>query len=1033
MSGSDAFGGGGQEGPLDLRPAARFAAPEEVSLVLTDVVDSTQLAAALGDARNAALWDTHDRIARALIARWDGREVERTDGILILFEQPESALGFCRDYLKELAAEAPSLVPRIGMHRGSLVVRANPTDHIRRGAKVLEADGLALSVAARVAAVARGRQVLLTEPALVEGAGVATQGFWNLKGAPEPIELFALDDEATSSTPLKDGEKAFRVVRDGEHWVPVHNIPKTLPAEWDGFFGREDDLEAIAQHLGAGRLLTLAGMGGLGKTRLACRYAWTSLAHYPGGCWFCDLSDARNAADVVRAVAVALGVPIDTPDAVDQVGRAIAGRGRALVLLDNFEQVAGHALETVGRWLGLAPDARFVVTSRERLDLRGEIVFSIDLLTEDAALRLFKARAKSAKPDFEIGPKEEKEVRALVRQLDLLPLAIELAAPRVRVMTTGELQNRLTARLAALDLSARRDPRQANLRANLDWSWELLDPEGQMALTHLSVFEGGFTLSAAEAVLDGPGALALVEMLVDRSLVRRVEDERFDLLRLVSDYASEKLEARGERSVAEARHGQYFSKLGGTTVEALRAAVRELDNIVAACHRAVARADTEVALTTLRTAWAITDRQGPATLAAELAAEVGDLKGLAPGVRDRLRAEAMLASGSYIEGQQQLRIALRGLGFPEPRSFPGLVLRILSRGLRQVWRRRFGGGLPRLNGDPEVRMAATRAYQRLVETYWFASQPPWMLGAALSALDLCEPLGPTPELARAHATLALASSGLRFDDAADHYADLARTAAEGSGAPVAEAYVRFLACVYRIGHGRFTEVERDLQIALPLFESVEDRRLLGDARTVQALAHYYQGRFEPALEGARQVLSEGRRLGNRQHQVWGLLGVGDASLRLGEAEEGRRVVLEALEVLEAFPSLADRARATGLLARLELELGHGDAAEAAASEAERLFRSLGPPAAHYLFEGYASVAEVRLARKQASRRAMRLMRGYAQTFPIGEPRLAWLEAERLRQRGQTPAAERRLEAGRARAEGLGMWFEFRRLGGGTKP
>lgn len=1027
MSDSGPQGGSAPGGTFDLQAGARLAVPEEVSLVLTDVVDSTRLAAVLGDAHNGALWDTHDQVARGLVGTWNGREVERTDGILVLFREREAALGFARDYLAELARAAPELEARVGIHRGPLVVRANPTDHIRRGAKVLEADGLALSVAARVAAVARGRQILMTDSARIDGEAASSQGFWNLKGAPEPLELFALDDQATASM-LEDGEKAFRVVRDGDHWIPVHNIPKTLPAEWDGFFGREDALRGLRQTLGGEtRLVTLTGVGGIGKTRLACRFAWSTLADYPGGCWFCDLSDARDAADVIRGAAVALGVPIDAVDAADQIGRAMAGRGRALIILDNFEQLVGAARETVGRWLSLAPRARFLLTSRERLDLPGEFVFSLELLAAEAAVRLFKARATAVKPDFKLEPGDDERLTALVRQLDFLPLAIELAAPRVRVMSTAELLERLTSRLAALDLTGRRDKRQANLRANLDWSWELLDAAGQGGLAQLSVFEGGFTRAAAEAILDVRDPIRVLEDLVDRSLVRPLEGQRFDLLRLVKDYASERLAAREERLDVEARHGRYYAGRATTSIDEQLAVARDLDNVVAACHRAVARGDAEVALTTLRMAWAVTDRQGPLSLAAQLATEVGDLPGLKPGLRDRLKAEAMLASGSYIEGQKQLRVALRALGYPEPRSLPALMFRIVSRVLRQVWRRRVRRPLLPFKGDAEVRMAATRAYQRLVETYWFESQPPRMLGSALSALDLCEPLGPSPELARAHATLALASSGLRFDEVADRYAALAREAAEGSGAPVAEAYVRFLASVYRIGLGRFEEVEKDLKVALPLFEQVEDRRLLGDARTVAALAHQYQGRFERAREGFEEVLSEGRRLGNRQHQVWGLLGVGDTALRLGCPEVGHRHVLEALEVLEAFPSVADIARATGLLSRLELELGRGDEAERQADEAERRFRALGPPAAHYLFEGYASVAEVRVLGHGPSGRAMRLMRRYAQTFPIGEARLAWLEAEGLRRRGRGDAAGRKVAQGRAKARALGMWFEVERF------
>lgn len=1004
--------------------------PETLFLVLTDVVGSTQLAASLGDYDNAALWDAHDQVARALLSRWNGREVERTDGILAVFRDQNAALAFARGYLSGLRRLQPPLEARVGIHRGPLVLRHNRAEDIRRGAKALEADGLALSIAARVNALAVGGQVLLTDAAVGQQLDAVSQGFWHLKGTPEPMELFALAYEAHPSTPLKDGEKAYRVVKDGKHWVPVHAIPKTLPAEWDGFFGREEALNRVTAHLsGDVRLLTLTGIGGVGKTRLACHYAWTALAAYPGGSWFCDLTEARTKDDVVRLVAAALAVPIGARDAAEQVGHAIEGRGRCLVLVDNFEQVVATAGETVARWLAMAPEARFLITSRERLGVPGELVCPLDLLAEDDALGLFKARADAAKPGFlQESTEQEEDIRALVRRLDLLPLAIELAAPRIRVMSPRMLLDRLSLRLNALSPHERRSARSANLRANIDWSWELLADPGRRALAELSVFEGGFTLSAGEAVVGVEDGLELIQTLVDRSLVRRVEEDRFDLLPLVKEYANEKLNQLGLRLETEERHGRYFAAAHRErTPRAQVAAVRELDNVVAACRHAIRRADAEVALTTLKAAWAVTERQGPASLAAELAAEVGDLPGLHPGLRDRLGAEALLASGSYLEGQRELRLSLTRLGFAEPRTLPGLIFRIISKTLKQAWRRRTGKTGAPASSSVEVLMAATRAYQRLVETYWFMNRPDRMLGAALSAVDICEPVGATPDLARAYGTLALAASGLRFDDTADRYAALALATAEGSEAPLSEAYVRFLACVYRVGHGRFDEVEADLDIAIPMLERAQDFRILGDANAVRGLVHLYRGRFAMALEQFERVIRAGQRRGNDQHVVWGRLGAGEANLRLAEPKRARREVLAAFKTLERFPSVAEIARARGLLAHIELALGRGDAADEACERALRELKALGAPTAHYLLESYASVVEVQLALGLAPRRALRLMRRYAQTFPVGEPRLAWLESEVLKRRGRTAAAQHRAAEGLRAARALGMAFDAARL------
>ena len=1006
-----------------------------VTLVLTDVVGSTKIAATLGDERNAALWDAHDKVARELVATFDGREVERTDGILALFDDLSHGVRFALAYLAALRAIEPPLLARVAVHRGPLVVRPNPTEHVERGAKPLEADGLSLSVTARVNALALGNQILVTDAArLDEDARIASRGHWRLKGAPEPVEIFELThDEAPNEVPA-DGEKAFRVVKDGDHWLPVREIPRALPKEWDRFVGRDDDLRQLDTLFEQGaRLVSVTGAGGTGKTRLVTRFGWARLANYVGGVWFCDLSDARDADGIIRAVAVTLNVPLGEPQPVDQLAQAIGGRGPCLVVLDNFEQVADLAEPTVGTWLENAPNASFLVTTRELLSLRGEVSLSLPPLAEDDAVALFAARATAAQPDFALGPDNEADIRALVRLLDRLPLAIELAAHRIRVVSPRTLLERMSAHFELLAIPEAQKGRQATLRATLDWSWNLLSDGLKACLGELSVFEGGFTLEAAEAVLSSTGLLALdvLQALVDRSLVRKVGDNRFDLLLIVRTYAAERLDAAGTAADVALRHGRYYARFApASRPNAWSESARELDNIVAACRRAIARNDAAVALPTLKAAWAVTDRQGPAALAASLAAEVGDLPGLAPGLRDRLLSEALLAQGSHVEGQRELRLCLERLGYAEPSTFIGLVARILSRVGAQVLRRM--GRTPRPpKRDAEIVMAATRAYQRLVETYWFANEPPRMLGAALSALHLCEPLGPSPELARAYATLSLATSGLRFDATADRYAALALQTAVASKAGLAEAYVRFIACVYRIGHGRWDEVDRDLATAIDLFEQGQDHRLLGDAQTVAAMADLYRGRFEAAKERFELVRRTGRRQGNAQHTVWGGLGQTEAELRLGRIEVAAERMAEVMQILESFASPLETARAWGLRALVELEQGRPDIARVSAEKAESLLRKFGAPTAHYLLEGYAGTAEVLVRLERPAGRAMKMMKTFAKAFPIGEPRLCWLMASQAASQGNTPA-HALLDRGVAAAKRLAMTAEHDRLSALTR-
>ena len=282
--------------------------------------------------------------------------------------------------------------------------------------------------------------------------------------------------------------------------------------------------------------MSVLGFGGIGKTRLVTRYGRSCLGEFPGGVWFCDLAPARSLDGVVSVVAQGLGVPLGRDDPVVQLGHAIAGRGRCLVILDNFEQVMRHAQTTLGRWLDRAEQACFVVTTREVLGLPGEDVLALPPLPPADGIVLFVQRAKTARSDFDPGTQDQPAIAPLVNLLDGLPLAIELAAARVRVMQPRLLLQRMSERFKLLVSKGGRLDRQSTLRAAFDWSWDLLPPHEKAALAQLSVFEGGFTLEAAEAVIDlaafddAPWTVDAIDALVDKSFVRPRGEDRFDLL-----------------------------------------------------------------------------------------------------------------------------------------------------------------------------------------------------------------------------------------------------------------------------------------------------------------------------------------------------------------------------------------------------------------------------------------------------------------------------------------------------------------------
>ena len=253
--------------------------------------------------------------------------------------------------------------------------------------------------------IAGGGQTLLSEEArAVLGAlplRVQSHGHWLLHGIAQPIELFEIADDDVPFTAPADGAKAYRVIRQGDLWQPLRELRHSIPAERDSFVGRQESLELLANKLSSGaRLVSVLGMGGVGKTRLVMRFAWTRRADCPGGVWFCDLSQARAIDGILFAVAQGLEVPLGQADPVVQLGQAIAGRGRCLVVLDNFEQVAKHAEETLGRWLERAPLAQFIVTTREVLGIVGEEIVAVPPLDHDDAVELFLRRANSARQGY---------------------------------------------------------------------------------------------------------------------------------------------------------------------------------------------------------------------------------------------------------------------------------------------------------------------------------------------------------------------------------------------------------------------------------------------------------------------------------------------------------------------------------------------------------------------------------------------------------------------------------------------------------
>ena len=943
----------------DLVPSGRVdgATASAGVLLLTDIIDSLHLVQSLGDDRWAALWQEHDRAARALLQRHGGTEVEKTDGFLLLFDTAADAARFALGYHEALARLSVPLLSRVGIHAGPYRLRRNDDGDRAHGAQRLELDGLAKPVVARVMSLALGGQTLLSEPArtaLAASAGdlhLRSQGHWRLKGLAEPLELFELAPRAGAFRPPPDSTKAYRVTWHEGLWRPQRELRHNLPAERDVFVGRAAVLQDLAQRYDAGaRLVSLLGMGGAGKTRLALRYGHGWLGDFEGGVWFCDLSPARGADGVVAAVAQGLQLPPDKGDAAAAIGAAIAARARCLVILDNFEQVWTHAESTLGRWLEAATEACFLVTTREALSIAGEQVMPLPPLPPAEAAQLFcqRAAALGGPPGLE----QDAAVPPLVALLDGLPLALELAAARTPVLAPAELLARMNDRFRLLAAGGGRRDRQATLRATLDGSWELLTEAERAALAQLSVFDGSFTLAAAEAVLDiadcadAPWAVDAVQSLVRKSFVRSAPGRRFELLSSVQEYAAEHLAtpARYPGSgpaaalAVQRRHWRHFAAIGARAAVADRCA--ELGNLSLACRRAAAHGDAAATVDALGLAWFALLRSGPfhagldladAAAAVPLSAAQQAVRGWVVGSARRALGQFDAAAEALDEGLQQALAADDAAIEAHLRSQRGEL---------------FNG-----HGDTEAAASELRRALALAR----GLQDPTLLCSVLNASGNLAGAQGALDVARAHYAEALTlaeamqdarwAGGLhgnlgalaheqgRFDDAQRHYqAALVHTEQAGERRWAANTRCNLGLLFHDLG--RPADAEREFTLALATAREMANGRLESTARCNLGLAAQAQGRGDEALSHFDAAVAIALRLGQARAESQFRTCRGRLLVRRGATEAAQQDLDRAAKLLAPIgdaPSLAlvDCVRAEWALASQQV-----DEARAALARAE---------------------------------------------------------------------------------------------------
>lgn len=682
-----------------------------------------------------------------------------------------------------------------------------------------------------------------------------------------------------------------------------------LPEDAEGFVGRELELGALDALLSSERLVTIVGPGGTGKTRLALRASRAVVGAQDGGVWFCDLSTARTAEELIETVARNLRVPAVDPLVTPErrVARALASRGACVLVLDNFEQIVLHA-SVVARWLEGAPALRVLVTSRTALRLHGEKVVELLPLSEEDATALFVRRAADA--GAPVAAAQSDEIREIVRKLEGIPLAIELATARLRTLSLRQLGERLGDRLRLLTGGKRDAPdRQATLRGAIDWSWELLSDVERSAFAQCAVFRNGWSLEAAESVVQVQGAAVVdvLESLRDRSMVQSIRDARgdvrFRMLETLREYATERLDGAGARDEARERHAVAMIAWAEATTSFdppvdVRGRLRaDVENVLEAVDWAMARGDVPLALRGL------------------LALEPALASYNPPALIDRID-RVLLHPGEESELVMHARIVRESLrAHSDARSAHDTLLQLVERATAAGWT----ALLPRA----------------LLE----AADTARTLGSVEAGLELVEqvlriaPTGPLAALARVRRGQ---MTWLKGELQSAERDGLAVAALEY---PFARTLAHMQLGTVYIQSGDHPSTERHIHAALELARAIDHRRAEGAILNNLAVMRLDQGDLAEAARRFHQGLALTRELGLKFIEGVVTANLGMVAVLEGRRGEARAFLQAATRALSDVGARRYRAWSTAWLAALaadedRVELAAELASYAAAGAAE---------------------------------------------------------------------------------------------------
>jgi predicted ATPase/class 3 adenylate cyclase/DNA-binding CsgD family transcriptional regulator len=832
-----------------------------VTLLLADVEGSTRL------------WEHRSKEMAAAVARLDAvlgqivtahegvRPVEQGEGdsFVIAFARASDALA-CAVELQR-APLAPILL-RIGLHTGEVQLR-----------DVGNYIGPTINRTARIRDLAHGGQTVvsgttgdLVADRLPDGAWLSDLGTHRLRDLPRPERVMQVchPDLNNEFPPLRTAKSA--------------GAP-SLPAQLTSFVGRNTEMAEIPRLLGQRRLVTLTGCGGVGKTRLAGQLAASMSPEFGDGAWFVDLAPVTDAEAVPVAVARVLGLPDQrTRSTADTVLEHLSTK-HAMVVLDNCEHLLDVCAELTTAILDGCPEITVLATSREPIGVAGEAIWRVSSLSlNDSAVQLFVDRAQQVCPDFNLADGEAVTLAEICRRLDGIPLAIELAAARVRVLSLTDIASSLNDRFRLLTGGVRTAVRrQQTLRASVDWSYALLSEPERVLLHRLAVFMGGFDLPAAQAVTGGEEVashqvLDMLTLLVDKSLVVAETASgrtRYRLLETVRQYAQEKLGESGEAEMLHARHAEHY-----TTVAA------RLDN------PGQSRLDTLVAETDL---------------------EFDNLQAAFTWCRDSANPEHALKLASALTPRWLMRGRLT-----QASTWFDAILGDENRQRTDITRATY------------ARALADHAFLR----GWYGIPA---VEQAEQAVAIARELDDLPLLVRA-----LNGRSGCFDPAAaaphiEEALKLVRALGDNWRLSQTLIWSGYIA----LGSGDPIRVRADADEGLRLAEAAGDGFTARLCRTWRALSHLFQGDLTAAAAESRTVMADARAAHDGIAQVLGSITMGLTLAYQGDGVGARTATEEGLKVSAALGDF-DADVANSVLAHTAIAVGDVATAVSACEEACRI-------------------------------------------------------------------------------------------------